>query len=324
MPWRFRPRAASAIGLLWASTLVAAEGVLCARLARAPEPPLPSLQCVFVRSDRWNLLPGVEFTGRLRIDLAPGAAASMALIVGDSLPPELEVQSSAGPMPLSVTKIAPELAPPDYWLEFGNPWQAPPAIVSATIEAFPERPRTVMLNLGRRAPRVLARIAGYPAATRARICAAQSPARQAFSGSDAIAITPGRREYFASGWYDVDHGSGTTGLVRWMHEYGTLLIPSARDGDIRVRLQASPALTGEGPDGSTVSVKVNNVFESTPLVMSDGMGLYEWVVPAASWVVGTNEMLFRVSRTRGPAPDGRGDRRTLGLALQRLELQLAH
>jgi hypothetical protein len=109
-----------------------------------------------------------------------------------------------------------------------------------------------------------------------------------------------------------------------MNEYGTLLIPSSRDGDVRLRLQAMPAVDGEGPDGPTVTVRVNNVFESAPIAMSGGMAHYEWIVPARSWVVGTNEVLFHVSRTQQPVDYGGGDRRTLGLALQRLELQLAY
>src|SRR5262245_31721504 len=125
MPWRFRPRAAIATRLLWAPTLVAAEAVLCAPLAHAPPPALRAGTCASIRSDRWNLLPGVEFTGLLRIDLAPGPGASLALVVGDTLPPALEIESANGPTPLGVTRIAPELAPPDYWLEYGNPLLAP-------------------------------------------------------------------------------------------------------------------------------------------------------------------------------------------------------
>lgn len=324
MLWRSRPRAASAIWLLWVTTLVAAEGVLCAQLAREPEPLPQPLQCVLVRSDRWNLLPGLEFTGRLRIDLAPGSGGSLTLIVGDSLPLDIEVESTGGTVPLSVKPIAPELAPPDYWLEFGNPWLAPVEIVSATLSALPERPRTLTLNLGRRAPRVLARIAGYPIDTRARVCAAQSPARHAFSNGRQMSIPPARGEYFASGWYDVERAPGSTGTVRWMHEYGALLIPSSRDGDVRVRLQATPAADENEAEGPTIKMTVNDVFESTPVTMSPGMRSYEWVVPARSWVVGTNEVLFRVSPIRQPEGTRNSERRALGLALQRLDLRLAH
>lgn len=324
MRWRFRPRAAFATKLLWVPMLIAAEAMLCAQLTREPQGTTQPATCASVRSDRWNLLPGVEFTGRLRIDLAAGPGASLALVVGDSLPLDLEVQSATGPMPLNGTRIAPELAPPDYWLEYGNPWLAPGEIVMATVAAHPEHPRTVTLNLGRRAPRVLARLAGYPADRRARICAVQSPARHAFANTNELAITPAQREYFASGWYDVEPAPDTTSAVRWMNEYGTLLIPSSRDGNVRLRLLATPAVTVEGSDGPTLTVRVNNVFESAPIAMSDGMADYEWIVPARAWVVGTNEVLFRVSRTHQPADHRGGDGRTLGLALQRLELRLAH
>ena len=102
---------------------------------------------------------------------------------------------------------------------------------------------------------------------------------------------------------------------------GTLLIPSSHDGNV----PPSPAGdTGrycqEGSDGPTLTVRVNNVFESAPIAMSDGMADYEWIVPARAWVVGTNEVLFRVSRTHQPADHRGGDGRTLGLALQRLEV----
>jgi hypothetical protein len=109
-----------------------------------------------------------------------------------------------------------------------------------------------------------------------------------------------------------------------MHEYGALLIPSSRDGDVRVRLQATPAADENEAEGPTIKMTVNDVFESTPVTMSPGMRSYEWVVPARSWVVGTNEVLFRVSPIRQPEGTRNSERRALGLALQRLDLRLAH
>jgi hypothetical protein len=307
--------------LFWVPSLVAAEAVLCAHLSREPMPSTRAGTCASIRSDRWNLLPGVEFTGLLRIDLAAGPGASLALVVGDSLPPDLEVESANGPTPLVATRITPEVAPGDYWLEFGNPWQAPSHIVAATIDAYSERARTVTLNLGRRAPRVLARTAGYPPDARARICAAQSRARKAFANAEDLTITPGRAEYFASGWYDVEPASRQASAVRWMSEYGVLLVPSARDGDVRLRLQATPAVADARAERPRLTVTVNDVFDSVPIEMSAETGEYEWVVPARSWVVGTNEVLFRISRTQPPAVHG-SERRTLGLAFRQLYLSI--
>src|SRR5687768_7529120 len=120
-----RPRAAFA--LPWASLLLAAEGILCAYFVReTPATRDETFTCVSVRSDRWNLLPGVELTGRLRLQLAPAPAGAMTLIVGDSIPLDLEAHAAGGAtVPLHREEIHATAAPPDFWLEYGTPWNAP-------------------------------------------------------------------------------------------------------------------------------------------------------------------------------------------------------
>ena len=63
---------------------------------------------------------------------------------------------------------------------------------------------------------------------------------------------------------------------------------------------------------TTLSLRVNDFVDLTPVTMQPGFADYEWNVPDSAWVPGTNELFFRVSRTVA-----RG-RRTLGLAMTSL------
>jgi hypothetical protein len=90
-----------------------------------------------------------------------------------------------------------------------------------------------------------------------------------------------------------------------------LLIPFARRGDLHLTLRAHRAPeAGEG----TVSLRINDTFDSPALPLRPGTQEYEWRVPMPAWVTGTNEVLLRVS--------GAGVERLLAVA--RLELSLAH
>jgi hypothetical protein len=314
-----RPRAAFA--LPWASLLLAAEGILCAHFVReTPATRDETFTCVSVRSDRWNLLPGVELTGRLRLQLAPAPAGAMTLIVGDSIPLDLEAHAAGGAtVPLHREVIHATAAPPDFWLEYGTPWNAPGAITVARVDAFADRPRTVALHLGRRGPRVMARLSGYPDHARASICAAPVAVPRAFERHDHVTITPAVANYFGSGWSGRRSDSRGLGEVRWMAAHGAILVPAARDGHVHVRLRAA---SGELPDddAALLTLRVNDVLELPPLTMSGGSSVYEWRVPIEAWVIGTNELLFSVSRP--PSSHGERDDRTRSLAFQKLELTL--
>lgn len=323
VPTRSRPRAAFARSLLWALPLVTAVAILCALLARErPTSPRETFSCVRVRSDRWNLLPGIEYTGRLRIELPPQNRGALTLIIGDAIPLDIEAQALDGtPIPLHLENVAPIEAPTDFWLEYGSPWLAPGRIVRATLYALPEGRRTVTVNLGRRAPRVLARLTGYGDAMRSRICAAPVRARRAFATGDDVAITPADSEYFATGWYGLETASASVGTVRWMNEHGALLVPSFRDGNVRIRLQAVRAAL-EDADESMLALSVNDVFIAGPVPLKGESAGYSWLVPSTAWLAGTNELLFRVSHAVQPM-DRRGkDRRTIAMGLQRLDLRI--
>jgi hypothetical protein len=329
MPWRLRPRAALVIGLLCA-LFIAAVGLVRTYLTRHSALDTrgrgvdhaalrETSSCATVRGDFWNPLFGVDYTGRLGIALPPRAGGAIVLFIGDALPLDIEAESSDGtPVPFLIDRLraGPGLhIPPDLWLESGSPWSSPREVVRARLDALPDRDRVVYVHLGRRAPRVLARLMGYDADARASVCAARLAARAAFAGDDRLEITPARSEYFAMGWYGVETASPEA--VRWMKERGVILIPSARDGGIHISLEAAPAASiGEGA-GAMLSLRVNDVFEAPPVAMRHGFARYDWAVPDASWVSGTNEVLFTVSAT-----DMRGGE-VHGLALKRAELRIA-
>ena len=292
--------------------------VLCVRLVRVyPHAPVDTLNCVNIRGDRWNLLPGIEYTGRIKIQLPPRADAGMTLVVGDSLPVVVEAESLDGArVPLPIDAVNPNDAPIDFWLEYGSPWQAPRHVVKAALAARDDRPQAVIVSLGRRGPRVLARLVGYPEDARGRICAASIAAPSAFASARDLEIVPAQIAYFAGGWYGLDTQS-PVGIVRWMGDHGAMLVPSTRDGMVRARLQAVSLAAAEG-EAPAVTLKVNDVFEAPGQTMKAGASIYEWVIPSSAWVAGTNELLFKVSRTTQIATD----RRPLGLAVQKVTLTL--
>lgn len=320
MPWRFGPRAALRASLMWTIPLVVTIGLLCADVARQPpQAQSESFSCVNVRGDRWNLLPGVEFTGRISVQVPAGRDSNVTLVIGDALPLTIEAETAEGvPLPITTTSVPATAAPVDFWMEYGSPWLAPRHIVQGTLAARDDRAQSVIVNLGRRAPRVLARLAGYPDEVRGRICAAAVDAAPAFSAGNGLQIGPGDAAYFASGWYGLET-QPSPGRVRWMTDHGALLVPSSRDGAIRVRLHAMPAAAGED-DVTMVRLLVNDVFATAPVAMVAGTATYEWIVPAIAWVVGTNELLLSVSHTSSAAD--RRDPRALGLALQEIALTL--
>src|SRR5262245_2042995 len=126
MPGRHRPPAAVTIGALSLVTLGVATGILYARREPRVEttatfPSWATSSCAVVRTDRWSPLPGVEYTGRLEVDLPAAPDASLVLFVSDPLRLDLEALSGAG-LPMSFrrerVRVGPGLAvPPDLWLE---------------------------------------------------------------------------------------------------------------------------------------------------------------------------------------------------------------
>lgn len=320
MPWRLGPRAAIAIGLTSALALTVVLERL--RVPDVPAPPTPPIVtaavpstasidatltrdlegCAGVRSIVWHPLSGVEYTGRLRITLPARFGGAIVLFIGDSIP--LDVEAETGDrVPLAIARerlrTGPGVdLPPDFWLEDHVPSNAPREVTRVSVDARGESELSFVLLLGRRAPRVIARLIGYPPEDKAQVCA--DPVRE-------------REPYFATGWYGEE--STPDGPIRWMRHHGAVLVAASHGGAARVRIRAAPAVTGQADEETTLTLRVNDVFELPAVAMRAGFSDYDWVVPDAAWVSGTNELLFRVSRA-----ERRGSR-TLGLALVSLHAE---
>ena len=118
MPWRSGPRAALLANLVWMGPLLVIVGLLCVGLARNSPRHQSEFTCVNVRGDRWNLLPGVEFTGRISVRVPAGRNSAVTLVFGDSLPLTIEAETANGtPLPMTTTAVPPPEAPVDFWIE---------------------------------------------------------------------------------------------------------------------------------------------------------------------------------------------------------------
>lgn len=269
------------------------------------------LRCAPIRASAWSALPGLEYTGRLGIVLPRSSEGSMVLVIGDTLPLDVDVTSGDGaPVTVrrtAITSIA--SAPPDYWIEGRSPLDAPGAIQELTLVASAERDRLLGVGLGRRAPRVLARMRNYPDSERGTICAAPIGVDQVLTDPDMpFTLFPDVARHFGTGWGDVLL-ERDVGPVRWMGRDGALLVRLGRRGSVRVTLRAyRPAGRGDGE----VALRINDTFDVEAVPLRGGIQSYEWTVPEAAWVLGTNEILVHVT--------GEGDQNLLAFA--RLELVL--
>lgn len=126
---------------------------------------------------------------------------------------------------------------------------------------------------------------------------------------------------FASGWHPAE-GRGDDAF-RWTAEpEAWVLLSLARTGLIRLTIEAR-RLEGEGRPPQWLSVEVNGWIGSPQALVPEWRS-YRWNVPAAAWRQGLNELGVRVSRVEQPAVLGlSNDTRRLGVAVRRLELELA-
>jgi hypothetical protein len=275
--------------LLSASALVAAAAGL-----RAPVIPPESIDntltrdaagCAPVSANVWHPLSGIDYTGRLRIALPAQYGGAITLFIGDAIPLDVEASDDRGdPVPINLERLVVGpgvLLPPDYWIEYGSPRDAPPHVNRILIDASGEREHRVVVALGRRAPRVLARLIGYPSNVRVPVCA--DPVRDG-------------EIYFATGWYGEDRAPDA-GPVRWMREQGAVLVSSRHGRDARVRIRMAPAVAPIGDESTQLLVRVNDVYALAPIPLRAQFQDYELFVPDTAWVPGTNELLFSVSRT---------------------------
>ena len=323
MPWRLAPRAAFSLGLLGAVGLTASAAFfrLPAAATDPLEPPLQALGCARVGSDAWSPLPGLEYTGTLIAELPPAVptapGATMTLIVGDSIALDIEARSSSGPFPFRRERMptGPGVGvPPDLWLETGTPFDLPRELTRLSLNAQ-ERPEIVEISLGRRAPRVLARLRGSDAGLKTRVCAATRLAA-ARDDVEVFDLDLAASRYFATGWY-AEERRADGAYIRWMREHGAVFVPSARGDGVIVRIRASPPSTSGVNEAPLLSLAVNDSYDALTLPMSPGSHDYEWTVPGEAWVAGVNELLFSVSRTPR-IEDTNGV--TRGLALERLSV----
>ncbi len=294
--------------------------------AYALSSPTAVYHCTTVRSDRWSLLPGLEYTGRVGVLIPPSIVGELRVIVGDGLPVQVRASLPHGePMPIRVETLlagSGVAAPPaDYWFERGVPEDAPDRVVMLHLEPHPVSPRLVSLHLGRRSPRVLARLDGVAPSARARICAAPigAPVVRGDEGQ-AVAIPLTSEALFGTGWYGVE-GAGTD-RFRWMDSDGVVLVPSAAKTPVRVTFEAASGTVpaGESASGQTVTLRVN-ALEMATLPTSGAMQRYEWDVPASAWLAGTNELWFHASRAVRPADAGGEDTRWLAMAVRAIAVR---
>jgi hypothetical protein len=269
------------------------------------------LRCASVTGKAWSPLPGLEYTGRLGIVLPAAARGALLLIVGDHIPLDVEVSAVDGtPVRMSREEFHSIAAtPPDYWIESGSPLDAPSHVQQLTLFAQADADRVLGARLGRRAPRVLARLRDYPNSASAMVCASPVGTEAAFREGAAVFIArPDARQHFGTGWSDVLVAPGV-GPVRWMRRDAALLVSFAERADVRVTLRAHRR--HDAGDGQ-LSIRVNDLFDGRAHTLMAGTHDYRWSVPASAWVSGTNEVLLRVS--------GAGVDRLLAVA--RLELTL--
>lgn len=291
------------------------------------------LRCAGVREDRWSPLPGVEYTGRLGLQMAPSLVGKLVLVIGDRIALDIEA-AELDDMPVAlhreVLRAGPVSGVPvELWSSDGDPTRAPQAVIRLTIAALPVRERLVSLRLGRRAPRVLARLVNYEKDARVRVCAAPLGVDDAFDTAGALVITPDTPEYFGTGWYGREFASPALGSVRWMKSHGAILVPSARRGAVEVVMTGAPNAAGgvateagspprtADADAATMILSVNDVFAGDPVALRSGPSTYRWRVPETAWLAATNELTFTVSRSTRLSDR---DTRDVAFALRRLEV----
>ncbi len=302
-----------------------------------------ALRCATVLGDRWSQLPGLEYTGRLGIELPAGVAGEMQLIVGDALPVRIDVESMVGDAPAVLTEpllSGPGVSapPPDLWFDGGTPEDGPHTIRRVRLSAHPTRASWLSVQLGRRAPRVIARLVGMDERARGRICAAPI-GRDPLFGDDTVAesIALGDAHVFGTGWYGLQRDG--TATFRWADADAVVLVPSMGRMGVEVALDAEradgvgAADGGDDADGRspaprrrvmareavTLTLRVNGVDAGTHEV-GGGARRYRWPVPAGVWLEGTNELWWHTSRAVRPADTGGTDTRRLALRVTGIEV----
>jgi hypothetical protein len=278
------------------------------------------LHCATLQTTSWSPLPGLEYSGHFGVEIPPAVGAEVVFIMGASGPISPRAATADGvPLPLTIDALQSgpggDRPPPDFWLEFGHPGAALLNVVRVRVPSSLGPARLVSLIPGRRAPRMLGRLVGYPGDARARICAAPLPVEDVFSGGEREAeVDLEQADLLGVGWYGIDRSAAHP--FRWTGAEAVALVPSARVGPILVRVEAMPP---DQADPLDVALAVNG----EPLGarrMSRGFRVYEWQVPSALWLAATNELRLSASATARRVDRGASGTRELGLAVRRVSL----
>jgi hypothetical protein len=278
--------------------------------------------CATIRGDRWSQLPGVEYTGRFGVELPGRLGGELQLVVGDDLALPLRASTAEGrPVPLKMDPLlsGPGAAapPPDYWMDGSVPESAPAWMRRVHVMADPLRPLLLSLELGRRAPRVLARLHGYDEGERGSICAAPLGSMRLRSpGAEPLPL--GDESLFGTGWYGLE-GRGP-GAFRWADADAVVLVRSALRTDVVVTVDAAAAVGRDAQGDTTVTLQVNGVDVGSR-VLQRGTEQHRWHVPAGVWLAGTNELWWHTSRAVRPADAGAVDTRALALRVTGITLE---
>ena len=280
-----------------------------------------AFRCVAVRTDRWSQLPGLEYTGRLGLELPGRLGGELQLVVGDALALPVRATTPEGrPVPLKMEPLlsgpGASAPPADYWIDGSVPEASPSWMRRVHVMADPLSRSILSLELGRRGPRVIARLLGYEPEARARVCAAPlGPLRLTGPGEEPIALSDDSP--FGAGWYGRE-GQGDEAF-RWAAPDAVLLVRTAVRATVNVTLD-SEAAAARGPDGGTsVSLRVNGIDVGSR-VMAGGRERSTWPVPAGVWLEGTNELWWHTSRAVRPADTGGADTRSLALRVSGISL----
>jgi hypothetical protein len=280
------------------------------------------LQCATVRGDRWSQLPGVQYTGRLGLLVPAGISGELHVIVGDALVLPLRAETPDGrdvALRQDALSSGPGVAPPpaDFWIDDGVPSRESRWIQRVRIPADPLTPALVSMELGRRAPRIIARLVGFGNDPRGRVCAVpRGPVHLRSAGIDALDLRD--ETLFGAGWYGRERQGA--GAFRWAGPDAVLLVDSAARVGVDVSIEASTAAAVEPGNPTTIALRVNDTDLGTR-VGTDGTSRYSWRVPAGVWVAGTNELWWTTSRAVRPSDGGSADNRVLALRVSAITLE---
>ncbi len=275
-------------------------------------------QCTTV-SARWNELAGLDYSGRLGVHLPRGSARLEVVVAG--APPLVVRAATPDGRPAGRLTSGPATSlsslPPVLWPGDGRLPDAAATMTRFELTAHPDYDQDASLFLGARAPLVGARVVGDGAG--ATVCAAPLPRHDPFAvaPADAVVVAVDDDAFFAGGWHGAE-GAGA-GAFRWTTARAVTLVPAASSQAVTIAVDARPAAS---PNDGAVTLRLT--VNGGPLgerVLTAATQSYEWTVPAALWVDGTNELVLDVSRVVRPADAGASDTRQLGVAVSAIRLR---